>query len=133
MILEALVGLSLVINVSVDKQIQDRLGATGVESSAHMSARQKNAAVRPLVRSATECVAHTVSADPRFDAQRADLDIGDLIVDSMASCADAMRAMIDAYDRVYGMGTGEMFFTGPYLDVLPTAVHKVLQRAAESH
>jgi hypothetical protein len=129
MILEALVGLSLVISVSVDKQIQDRLGATGVESPAHMSARQKNAAVRPLVRTATECVARTVSADPRFDAQRIDPDIGDLIVDSMATCADAMRAMIDAYDRVYGIGTGEMFFTGPYLDVLPTAVHKVLKGA----
>jgi hypothetical protein len=49
-----------------------------------------------------------------------------LIVASMESCADAMRAMIDAYDRVFGVGAGEAFFTGPYLDVLPGAVHKVL-------
>jgi hypothetical protein len=33
-----------------------------------------------------------------------------------------VRAMIDAYDRYYGNGTGEAFFTGPYLDVLPRAV-----------
>ena len=30
--------------------------------------------------------------------------------------------MIDAYDRYYGEGTGEAFFMGPYLDVLPKAV-----------
>jgi hypothetical protein len=30
--------------------------------------------------------------------------------------------MIDAYDRYYGEGTGEAFFMGPYLDVLPRAV-----------
>ncbi len=35
-----------------------------------------------------------------------------------------MRAMIDAYDSHFGAGTGEPFFSGPYLDVLPTAVGK---------
>ncbi len=30
--------------------------------------------------------------------------------------------MIDTYDRYYGEGTGEAFFMGPYLDVLPKAV-----------
>jgi len=33
-----------------------------------------------------------------------------------------MRSMIDAYDEYFGDGTGEAFFSGPYLDVLPTAV-----------
>jgi hypothetical protein len=46
----------------------------------------------------------------------------------MTTCADAMRAMIDGYDRFYGAGTGETFFSGPYLDVLPTAVHKLIER-----
>jgi hypothetical protein len=128
MIPAIMVGLSLVIGVSVDKQIQDRLGAPGADSTTPMSTRQKNAAVRPLVRSATECVARTVSASPRFDRAVEGGDINELIVDSMTSCVDAMRAMIDAYDRYYGMGSGETFFAGPYLDVLPAAVHKLLDR-----
>jgi hypothetical protein len=81
------------------------------------------------VRSATECVARTVVASPRFKTESG--DINDLIVDSMASCGDAMRAMIDGYDRFYGLGSGETFFAGPYLDVLPAAVHKLLDRNAD--
>lgn len=85
-----------------------------------MSAQQKSAAMQPLVRSATECIANSVANDPRSAAARADL--GDLIVDSMPRCVTAVRAMIDAYDRYYGTGSGEAFFTGPYLDILPRAV-----------
>jgi hypothetical protein len=129
MIVKTLIGLSLVISTSIDTQIKNRLGATGAEESAlHMSARQKNAAVRPLVRSATECVAHTVSANAQFAEAIERGDINDLIVDAMASCVDAMRAMIDGYDRYYGAGAGESFFAGPYLDVLPAAVHKLFDR-----
>src|SRR3989442_15269156 len=119
MIPATIVGLSLLVGVAIDPRVPARPGA---ESPAHMSAQQKNAAVRPLVRSATECLARTISASPRYDQQIKSGDINDLIVDSMASCVDAMRAMIDAYDRYYGMGTGETFFAGPYLDVLPAAV-----------
>jgi hypothetical protein len=85
-----------------------------------MSAQQKNAAVQPLVRSATECVARTVAVDPRFGKH----DLGDLIVDSMSTCHASVRAMIEAYDHYFGDGTGEAFFMGPYLDVLPAAVTK---------
>jgi|SRR5215470_12195247 len=128
MILEALLGLSLVVSVSVDDQI--RLAPNGVRSPAQMSLHEKEAAVRPLVRSATECVARTISTDPRFAAQIAKLEINDLIVDSMGSCADVMRTMIDGYDRMFGMGSGEVFFSGPYLDVLPAAVHRLLKEDA---
>jgi hypothetical protein len=85
-----------------------------------MSVQQKSAAVQPLVRSATECIARTVTADPHF-GQR---DLGDLIVDSMSVCVTQVRAMIEGYDRYFGDGSGEAFFMGPYLDVLPTAVSK---------
>ncbi len=121
MILETLVGASLLASVSLERPGRER---PGFDTVAPMSIQQKNAVVRPVVRSATECVARSVSADPRFGS--ADADLNDLIVASMASCADAMRTMIDAYDRVFGVGAGEAFFTGPYLDVLPAAVHKVL-------
>ena len=120
-----IVGLSLVINAAVDMQTLDRMGrAAG--SVGQMSAGQKIAAVRPLVRFATECVTRTVSANPKFGKESDAHKVNDLIVDSMTTCADAMRAMIDAYDRYYGEGSGEAFFTGPYLDVLPTAVHRLL-------
>jgi hypothetical protein len=36
--------------------------------------------------------------------------------------------MIDAYDRYYGDGAGEAFFSGPYLDVLPQAVLKAVSK-----
>ena len=125
MILKTLVGLSLIVSATVDRHSIDRLAPGGSEPPARMSIQQKNATLRPVVRSATECVARTVSSDPRFG--NADRDLNALIVDSMQSCTDAMRAMIDAYDRVFGAGTGESFFTGPYLDVLPAAVHKALE------
>jgi hypothetical protein len=129
MILKALAGLSLVIAVSVDTHVRDPLGSA--QSTSHMSMQQRNAAVRPLVRSATECVARTVSSDPRFGEQFKRGDINELIVESVPSCVDPMRAMIDAYDRFFGAGTGESFFAGPYLDVLPAAVHKLLERSGQ--
>ena len=128
MLLKTLLGASLLVSASIDRQIQDRFAPGEEESAVHMSSQQKNAAVRPLVRSATECVARTVSADPRFGEAIKHGDVNDLIVDSMTSCVDAMRKMIDGYDRYYGAGAGETFFSGPYLDVLPAAVHKLLDR-----
>ena len=90
-------------------------------AAANLSAQQKSAATRPLVRSATECIVHAVVADPRFTAN-APAALGDLIVASVPSCIAPVRAMIDGYDRYYGAGTGQAFFMGPYLDVLPEAV-----------
>src|ERR1019366_5835137 len=105
MILESLLGLSLVMNVSLD------IATTSANPAAWMqlSVRQKNAALLPLVRYA---------ADMRPE------EFNDLIVDSIAACARIVRAMIDAHDRMYGDGSGEAFLLGPYLDVLPAAVVK---------
>jgi hypothetical protein len=86
----------------------------------NLTVQQKNAAVQPLVRSATECISKTVAADPRFRKQ----DLGDLIVDSITACVAPVRAMIDAYDRYFSEGSGEAFFMGPYLDILPGVVIK---------
>ena len=85
--------------------------------------QQKHVAMQPLLRSATECIARAVSADPRFSGQDV-AKLGDLIVDSMPTCLTPVRALIDAHDSYYGPGTGEAFFMGPYLDALPTAVDK---------
>ena len=80
--------------------------------------------MQPLVRSATECILRAVTADPRIQASIKAADVRDLIVESMPSCVDAMRAMIDGHNELYGEGSGETFFVGPYLDMLPTLVFK---------
>jgi hypothetical protein len=115
MLLASLTGATLLLSVATGPAIEPQ------GSEALMSVQKKTAAVEALVQSATDCIAHTVAADPRFGkASRS--AIGDLIVDSIPSCVRPVRAMIDGYDRYYGAGTGQAFFMGPYLDTLPTVV-----------
>ena len=119
MILEPLFGLSLVLNASLN--LQGHVAA-GASPWTQMSNRQKDAALLPLVRQATDCIIQKVSGHPHFSADlRAD-QINELIVDSMAAYVRPVRAMMDAHDRMYGLGSGEAFLLGPYLDVLPAAV-----------
>jgi hypothetical protein len=118
MIVAPLIAFSLVLTTATGPTMEPS------RMALQMSTQQKSAAMQPLVRSATECIARAVAADPRFPVQAKVNDFGDLIVASMPSCLGPVRAMIDAYDRYFGEGSGEAFFTGPYLDVLPTAVSK---------
>lgn len=87
---------------------------------------QKRAALQPVLQSATECVARTVAADLKT---KPNADLGDLIVDSMSTCAGSMRQMIEAHDRYFGEGSGEAFFVGPYLELLPKAVDKMVHES----
>ena len=128
MIFAALVAASLIVPAATDAGASwpppnDHAGA----SLRHMSVQQKRAVVRPLVNSANECIAHKVSVDPRFTTLVHAGDVNDLIVESVPSCLDAVRAMIDAHDRLFGEGAGETFFMGPYLDALPGAVHELVK------
>jgi hypothetical protein len=120
-VLAPLFGASLVVTVATGP-IDDPMGA------AHLSAQEKSAATEPLVRSATDCIVHAVVADPRYGKAAAQL--GDLIVASMPACVAPVRAMIDAYDQYYGEGSGESFFMGPYLDLLPKLVMDAGKKAA---
>jgi hypothetical protein len=122
MILPPLFGAALIVAVATGP-------ATGPAGEASLSAQQKLAATQPLVRSATECIVRAVIADPRY-GNNSGAALGDLIVDSMPACLTPVHAMIDAYDRYYGEGTGEAFFMGPYLDVLPKAVAAGTKNAA---
>ena len=119
MILESMFGLSLVLNVSLNSQVPP---AHGPATWLQLSAPQKQAALLPLVRRATDCIVRKVSSDPRYHGDLRPDEINDLIVDSIAACGRAVRAMMDAHDRMYGRGSGEAFLLGPYLDVLPSAV-----------
>lgn len=124
MILPALTAIPLLILTAATPD-SDLVGP-----SAHLSGPQRSAAVQPFINRATECVARSVAANPHAsDASQ----LGNLIVDSMPPCADLMRAMITTYDDYFGEGTGEAFFSGPYLNVLPTAVSKwVIQHKPQS-
>jgi hypothetical protein len=113
MIFAPLAAASLMVSVATGP-------VTAPSALPPLSMQQKTAAMAPLVRSATECIARTISDDPRFGKR----DLGDMIVDSMPNCTAQVRAMIDAYDHYFGAGAGEAFFMGPYLDVLPTAVSR---------
>lgn len=121
MIVESLVGLSLVLNVSLDAQMPMPANPAALPQ---MSVRQKESALLPLVLRATDCIIRKASADRRYRGEIRPSEINDVIVDSISACARPVRAMIDAHDRMYGAGTGEAFLLGPYLDVLPSAVVK---------
>jgi len=125
MIAEALLGLSLFVNVSIQSD-GSAVTSASVQSSQY-SDRQRNAAVRPLMKAATECIARRVVADPRFSQISPPGDVGDLIVESISPCLGAVRALIDAHDEFFGDGTGESFFMGPYLDALPAAVSDLIR------
>src|SRR5437868_14736814 len=126
MIAAALLGLSLVVNAAFEPtDLSPNAGADGRQ----MTARQKFSAMRPVVGSATDCVVRAVTADPRFRRTPA-ADMNELIVASMGSCADAMRALIETHDRLFGEGSGEAFFMGPYLDSLPVSVNKIVNGVA---
>jgi hypothetical protein len=133
MIAAAVLGLSLVVNVTFESaDLAPNAGANSLSHKplSHMSPQQKFTALRPLILSATDCVAHAIAADPRFRRPVAGADMNELIVASMAPCADAMRTMIDAHDRLFGAGSGEAFFMGPYLEGLPLTVDKLVKGAA---
>ena len=124
MIVAPLLGAALVVSVATSPLNGPAAG------EASLTLQQKAAATEPLVRSATDCIVHAVTADPRF-AGEPRAAVGDLIVESIRSCRTPVRAMIDAYDRYYGDGAGEAFFMGPYLDVLPKAVLAGTNKAAQ--
>ena len=133
MIHTALVATSLIVFAATNSGASwpppsDHAGA----NLRHMSVQQKRAVVRPLVKSANECIARRVSADPRFVTLAHAGDVNELIVESVPSCIDAVRAMIDAHDRLFGEGAGETFFMGPYLDALPAAVNDLVKVGPKS-
>jgi len=122
MILAPLFGTALVIAVAADP-------ANDATGAANLSAQERSAATQPLVRSATDCIVRAVVSDPSF-AAKPNAELGDLIVASMPACVTPVRAMIDGFDQYYGAGSGEAFFMGPYLDVLPKAITEAGRKTA---
>ena len=123
MILSKLAAAALIISVGTGPIVES--------PTRQHSPQERDAATRAYVRSATDCIARTVASDSRFRKDNPVVNLGDLIVDSVPKCLDLVRAMISAYDHYFGQGSGEEFFTGPYLDVLPDAVVHRMKSIAE--
>jgi hypothetical protein len=128
MIAAALLSLSLAVTASYEPE--DLAPNSYPRALSQMSPQQKFATLKPLVRSANDCVVHAVEADPRFRRSTDPADVNELIVASMAPCAEVMRSMIDAHDRLFGEGSGEAFFMGPYLEGLPLTINKMVKGAS---
>jgi hypothetical protein len=129
MILESLVGLSLVLNVSLESPptiLPER-------NPQQLSVPQKQAALRPLVERATRCIAGRAVSDPRYRPDLRRDEINDLIADSLDACRDAVDDLVEAHDRMYGDGSGEAFLLGPYFDRLPAAVLRQARTRARAN
>jgi hypothetical protein len=124
MMLETVFGLSFIVqSIITPVSLDTRAPAiSDPGASPQISVRQRETALLPLIRQATECIVREVKADPRYSEAIRPGEINDLIVDAMPNCARLLRVMIDTHDRMYGRGSGEAFLLGPYLDVLPGAV-----------
>jgi len=118
MILSKLAIATLIIRVATGPTAEPAVG---------MSLHQKQAETRISMRRATDCIVWSVASDSRFRRENPASNLSDLIVDSVPKCLGPVRAMIDAYDRNFGEGTGEEFFIGAYLDVLPDAVLSMIR------
>src|SRR5262245_53270169 len=117
MILAAIVAATLVMPVSMALVVPasiERAVPPEHDQRAKSPTWRQAAALRPLINSATECIARNVSADPRFATAADGAGLNDLIVDAVPSCLATLRAMIDAYDGLFGDGAGEEFFMGRY-------------------
>jgi hypothetical protein len=124
MILSHLAAVTLVVTAATGPVVEP--------SVSHLSLQQRGAATRVFMRSATECIVRSVAADSRFRKEEPAGNLGDLIVDAMPQCLSAVRAMIDAHDRYFGEGSGEAFFMGAYLDALPDAVIRAIEKRGEA-
>jgi hypothetical protein len=124
MILGQLAAATLIISVATGSTDDSLL-------LRRLSMQQRVAAVQNYEKSATSCVAHAIVADARLSRSDPASNLGDLVEASIPKCIVRLRAMIDAYDLYFGVGVGEQFFTGPYLDTLPNSVLKIIEDHAD--
>jgi hypothetical protein len=117
-IAKTLLAASLTVPAALDRSVQWPLPERGTA----MSVDQKDAAIGPLVKSATECIVRTVTADPRFPGgegrrrvQQPDRGLGAHLRRRPALHDHNLRSPL--WRR-----RGRTFFMGPYLDSLPAAV-----------
>lgn len=97
-----------------------------IRDNMEMSAREKRVAVRPLLEATTDCIVRAV--EDSFDPTDPDT-LSDRIVDSIPRCLLYVHALMEKVDALYGDGSGQEYFMGPYLQTLPTVLQsKFAQR-----
>lgn len=98
--------------------------APRVPGSAH-------AVLLPLEQAATACFAETVAANPRgLTLARAGRWYEAASVTGFL-CRPEVDAMVNTHDRLYGRGTGERYFKGPYARHLGQQLAERLQPLLE--
>src|SRR5262245_20717651 len=115
MLLNARVGATMMVTLAATGPAPDRA------ESAKLSNAEKAAVVQRVINHATDCVVHQIRASTQSTQ-----DLGEQIVAAMPTCAETMRAMIESFDTTYGEGTGETFFSGSFLDLLPQVISRRL-------
>jgi len=123
-IAKTLLAASLTVPAALDRSVQWPLPERGTA----MSVDQKDAAIGPLVKSATECIVRTVTADPRFPVMKGGVEFNNLIVDSVPTCADDLRRSARLFDDIWYGGRP----AGPDADAALRALDERV-RAAQPH
>ncbi|MCB5175516.1 hypothetical protein [Microvirga lenta] len=98
-------------------------------SAQELTEAQKRRIHLPYIRAATDCFARTISANTAALDMAREGKWYDALAAAGNLCEAAVHKMISAHDQIYGVGTGSVFFKGPYLDDLPRAVGTRLKDA----
>ncbi|MFC1459597.1 hypothetical protein ACETIH_23440 [Microvirga arabica] len=85
----------------------------------------------PYVRAATDCLARAIAVDiPALDNAR-NGQWYEALIAVQGICRPVLVDMVREHDRLYGPGTGDVFFKGPYVADLPRALLGRLKAAIE--
>lgn len=91
---------------------------TSLNVEVPLTGAEKAAQVEPYTNATTACIIQAMSKGAAVQVS----EVTDRIVVAFQQCSAPARALIEVHDRLYGEGTGELFFNGPYLDALPAQV-----------
>lgn len=101
----------------------------GAEAAQDIDAA-KRLKILPHIRAASDCIAREYANEEDKTAALRQMEItyDPYSASAVGRCGFALRDMIYAHDRIYGAGTGEQFYKGPYLQDVRRAV---LARSAQ--
>jgi hypothetical protein len=88
---------------------------------------QKRKAHLPYVKTATNCFANIIRNDPTLLAAIQNNQLLNLVAKNANMCSAPVGQLISEHDKLYGLGTGKIFFEGPYLSDLTRALLARLQ------
>src|SRR5690348_14360720 len=83
---------------------------------------QKRKMLLPYIRAVTDCVARGIGTNQTAMYYARQDRWPDAIKNMSGSCREEAVPLIEAHDRLYGAGTGQVFFNGPYIADLPRAL-----------